>query len=71
KAEQKARFAERHSQGREKRTWGFEWPASRPEAAAEPVSEDERMLILKMLEEKKISAEEAEQLLSALEGKSD
>lgn len=71
RAEQKARAAERRSQAREKRTWGFEWPASKPEAAGEAVSEDERLLILKMLEEKKITAEEAEQLLSALEGKVD
>lgn len=35
----------------------------------EPVSEEERLLILRMLEEKKISMEEAEQLLSALEEK--
>jgi hypothetical protein len=33
------------------------------------VSEGERMLILEMLQEKKISAEEAEELLNALEGK--
>ncbi len=32
------------------------------------VSEEERMVILKMLQEKKISAEDAEKLLSALEG---
>ena len=31
-------------------------------------SEEERMVILKMLQEKKISAEDAEKLLSALEG---
>ncbi|MBC8336883.1 MAG: hypothetical protein ISR59_10535 [Anaerolineales bacterium] len=35
--------------------------------SAEPVSGDERLLILKMLQEKKITAEEAENLLSALE----
>jgi hypothetical protein len=33
-----------------------------------PVSDEERMAILKMLQEKKITAEEAEKLLSALEG---
>ncbi len=37
--------------------------------AAPAVSDDERMTILKMLQEKKITAEEAERLLSALEGK--
>lgn len=38
-------------------------------AETEGASEEERLLILKMLEEKKISVEEAEQLLAALEGK--
>ncbi len=50
----------------------FVWPLSeseQAEGAAEIVSDDERLLILKMLEEKKISAEEAEQLLAALEGR--
>jgi hypothetical protein len=31
-------------------------------------TEEERMMILKMLQEKKISAEDADKLLSALEG---
>jgi hypothetical protein len=35
------------------------------------VSEDERLMILHMLEQKQISMEEAEELLSALEGKSE
>ncbi len=34
-----------------------------------PVSDDERLIILRMLQEKKISVEEAEELLTALEGK--
>ncbi|MFN2263130.1 MAG: SHOCT-like domain-containing protein [Anaerolineales bacterium] len=34
----------------------------------EPVSEEERMMILQMLQDKKISVEQAETLLSALEG---
>jgi hypothetical protein len=34
-----------------------------------PVSEEERLMILRMLEQKKISLEEADRLLSALEGK--
>jgi hypothetical protein len=34
----------------------------------DPVSDEERMAILKMLQEKKITAEEAEKLLAALEG---
>ena len=44
---------------------GYAYSASPP---SEPVSEDERMAILKMLQEKKITAEQAEQLLNALEG---
>ena len=39
----------------------------RPERR-EPVSEDERMMILQMLQDNKISVEQAETLLSALEG---
>jgi hypothetical protein len=39
-----------------------------PPSQSEPVAEEERMAILKMLAEKKITAEQAEQLLSALEG---
>ncbi len=42
---------------------------SAPESAGEAVSDEERMTILKMLQEKKITSEQAEQLLSALEGK--
>jgi hypothetical protein len=52
----------------------FVWPLSESEQneeLAEAVSDDERLLILKMLEQKKISAEEAEQLLAALEGRAE
>jgi hypothetical protein len=34
----------------------------------DPVSNEERLMILQMLEEKKITLQEAEQLLAALEG---
>lgn len=37
--------------------------------ASEPVSDDERLVVLKMLQEKKISIQEAEKLLAALDGK--
>jgi hypothetical protein len=50
----------------------FPFKPARPAAPArpsEPVSNDERMMILKMVESKKISVEEAEKLLEALEGK--
>jgi hypothetical protein len=46
-------------------------PGSFPPASmarGEPVSEEERMAILKMLQEKKITSEEADKLLAALEG---
>ncbi len=42
--------------------------ASTSAEPGEPVSEEERMTILRMLQEKKITSEEAEKLLSALEG---
>lgn len=38
------------------------------ESKSEPVSEEERMLVLRMVEEGKITASEAEKLLAALEG---
>jgi len=44
-------------------------PGESPAEPGAPVSDDERLTILKMLQEKKISVEEAEQLLAALEGK--
>ena len=37
----------------------------------EPVSEEERLVVLRLLQQKKISLEEAENLLAALEGKTD
>ncbi len=44
-------------------------PSSRPGARSpEPVSDEERLFILRMLQEKKITAEEAATLLAALEG---
>ncbi len=72
KAEQKA---SQHAQFKHHFTATGRWStedipsASRPVAQAEPVSEEERMIILRMLQDKKITSEQAEQLLSALEGK--
>ncbi len=43
------------------------FPAS-PGNPVDPISEEERMAILKMLQEKKITAEQADKLLAALEG---
>ncbi|MFO8035494.1 MAG: hypothetical protein R6U57_02570 [Anaerolineales bacterium] len=61
KAQRKAR--------RKKKSFDLEEFLSQKEQERESVSEDERLMILNMLEEKKISAEEAGELLSALEGK--
>ncbi len=44
-------------------------PGAEPVEPNAPVSDDERLTILKMLQEKKITLEEAEKLLAALEGK--
>lgn len=54
--------------------FNFRWnmpprPPVTPTPPAAPVSEEERLSILRMLEQKKISIDEAEMLLSALEGK--
>jgi len=68
RAEHKVRMAERHRQRRE-RGMHYEWSSSRQPPKGEPVSDDERLIILQMLEQKKISLIEAEQLLEALEGK--
>ena len=82
RAEEAARRAERHAE-RHARRWtgrvnvgpgpswdfgpkGIPTPPSTPKS--EPVADEERMAILKMLQEKKITAEQAEQLLRALEG---
>jgi hypothetical protein len=75
-----ARRAERHAE-RHARRWGRtpppgSWADFGPKGVptppgmqkSEPVAEEERMAILKMLQEKKITAEQAEQLLQALEG---
>ena len=79
-ADDAARRAERHAE-RQARRWGRTpppgpWTDFGPKGMptppgmpkSDPVSEEERMAILKMLQEKKITAEQAEQLLQALEG---
>jgi hypothetical protein len=70
RAEQKARTAERASR-RGRQSWSFGMPPvpPSPSAPVEPVSEEERLMILRMLEQKKVSLQEAEELLAALEGK--
>lgn len=71
--ENKTREAERRTRrgkvGLEVGRWS--WDLSQkgvPLTPKQPVSDDERFFILKMLQEKKITAEEAEKLLASLEG---
>lgn len=71
---------EARTQERGRRSWTFGWPPPpvaprppvppRPPAAPQPpqATEEERLMILRMLEQKKITLEEAEKLLEALEG---
>jgi flagellar biosynthesis GTPase FlhF len=67
RAERKARAAERAARDRRRRSE----PPKRPiRQKTEPVFDEERMMILQMLEQGKVTPEEAEQLLAALEGKS-
>lgn len=80
RAEEAARRVERHVERQARRgrfgpdlsrlNWDFKGPRSPtpPEAPSEPVADQERMTILKMLAEKKITAQQAEELLNALEG---
>ena len=82
RAEEAARRVERHAERQARRwrgtasagPWNWNWePGPKgaptpPTPPSEPVADEERMAILKMLAEKKITAEQAEQLLNALEG---
>lgn len=77
RADEAARRAERHASRHARQGMVGRWnwdskgapqPPTPPTPPSEPVSEDERMAILKMLAEKKITADQAEQLLTALEG---
>ncbi len=73
RAEAKARAAEvrarRGQVSMEIGRWNWDLTPRGPAEKPEPVSEAERLQILKMLQEKKITVEEAEKLLAALEGK--
>lgn len=69
RAEKRARSAERAARDRRKRAETFEWNPPEPKTKTEPVTDEERLMILQMLEQGKISMEEAEGLLAALEGK--
>lgn len=77
RAERQADKQERQADKRRKATsFTFKWdPAGRPPTPPAPpkppapaVSDEERMAVLKMLEQGKISVEQAEKLLAALEG---
>jgi hypothetical protein len=63
----KSRSARRSEQRQERKAWRGAAVAD-PSIETEPVGDEERLMILRMLEEKKISLEQAEELLSALEG---
>jgi hypothetical protein len=80
RAEEAGRRAERHAE-RHARKWKGKVNVGRwnwnigptgvitpPAPPSEPVAEEERMAILKMLQEKKISAAQADELLKALDG---
>jgi len=70
--QQKVRVAEAHSRHREHRPAGFGWPVAPGEPVSpvqDPVSDEERLTVLRLLEQKVITLEEAEALLAALEGK--
>jgi hypothetical protein len=71
RAEKQATAAARRAEQAMRRSsrWGGGGGApAAPRPPAEPPSDEERLAILKMLAEKKITAEEAEKLLAALEG---
>lgn len=71
--EQKTRDTERRTRrgkvGVEIGRWNWDFsPQGVPMPPKSPISDEERLAILKMLQEKKITSEEAEKLLAALEG---
>jgi hypothetical protein len=73
RAERQMERQMRHSKGRPEGGWNWDFkgtpkPPIPPMPPSEPVSEDERMAILKMLADKKITSQQAEELLNALEG---
>ncbi len=73
RAEAKARAAEVRARRGQANVnmgrWNWDVTPHGPVQSNPPVSDDERLTVLKMLQEKKITVEEAEKLLAALEGK--
>jgi len=64
-------YGGRYGPGNEGKVYGFGFEPESGQAATQEkkaASDEERMLVLKMLQEKKITVEEAEKLLQALEG---
>lgn len=70
RAAMKAAAAERAARDRRRRPESVEPAPAAAARTAEPVSEQERLVVLKMLETQQITPEQAEQLLAALEGRS-
>jgi len=71
KAEMKARYARQTERRQDRKVSWRGSSVAEPVSQGVPVSEEERLMILRMLEEKKITLEQAEELLSALEGASE
>jgi hypothetical protein len=69
-ARRRSEMKDRHAERRSRRSFNVEIGVRTAEPASEPVSDEERLTILRMLEQKKISLAEANALLDALEGKS-
>ena len=70
KLEQRSQAREHASHhGRHSFSFNIQTPSTPPTPVGEPVSEEERLVILRMLEQKKITMDQAEELLSALEDK--
>ncbi len=64
----KMRYAGQFIPPRDLSSRRFNFGLNASEEAIQPVSDEERLAILKMLQEKKITSEEADKLLAALEG---
>jgi hypothetical protein len=67
RAKRRAERAQRRAE-RAAGSWSVSFSTGRPAAPAEPVSEAERLLVLKMVEAGRLSVEDAAKLLSSLEG---
>ena len=70
RAEANMRRAADNMRRQQGRRFAFNWSGGRAPSSppSEAVTEEERMSILRMLQDKKITSEDAEKLLSALEG---